>query len=355
MKRTNILLGAVLFIAAACQDGYIDDIQPVQPGADESAPAITMTYPLEGTLIRVREDVTAIDVRFTVTDDIEIANIVVELNGEQIAQFNDFLDYRKAVTTFAYDEVATGEHTLSVTATDVAGKSTTQSVNFEKVAPYQPIYEGELFYMPFDGENTELVSITNPTRVGDPGFNNAGKKGSAYAGATDGYLTFPTNGLTNPEFSASFWYKLNAVPDRAGILVIGPPGPTNNNRTGGFRLFRENAGGKQRITLNVGNGTADSWFNSDAAYHFDPSYSEWIHVAFTISDSECVLYINGEVAAKGEFTGISWADCDILSIGSGAPRFSEWGHLSDLSLIDELRIFNKVLTPAEVQTIIGAD
>ena len=42
-----------------------------------------------------------------------------------------------------------------------------------------------------------------------------------------------------------------------------------------------------------------------------------------------------------------------MSIGSGAPLFVDWGHLSDTGLIDELRIFNKALTETEVQTIMN--
>jgi hypothetical protein len=37
---------------------------------------------------------------------------------------------------------------------------------------------------------------------------------------------------------------------------------------------------------------------------------------------------------------------------SGAPRFTEWSHFSDLSLMDELRIFSKALTQDEIKTII---
>jgi hypothetical protein len=40
-----------------------------------------------------------------------------------------------------------------------------------------------------------------------------------------------------------------------------------------------------------------------------------------------------------------------MSIGSGAPRFNEWGHLSDNSLIDELRIYNKALTASMIQSM----
>jgi hypothetical protein len=40
-----------------------------------------------------------------------------------------------------------------------------------------------------------------------------------------------------------------------------------------------------------------------------------------------------------------------MSIGSGAPRFNEWGHLSDLSLIDEVRIYNKALPASEIERL----
>ena len=37
---------------------------------------------------------------------------------------------------------------------------------------------------------------------------------------------------------------------------------------------------------------------------------------------------------------------------SGAPNFTGWGHLSDQSFMDELRLFNKALSQEEVQTIL---
>ncbi|MEX0313966.1 MAG: LamG-like jellyroll fold domain-containing protein, partial [Allomuricauda sp.] len=70
---------------------------------------------------------------------------------------------------------------------------------------------------------------------------------------------------------------------------------------------------------------------------------------------ECLVYIDGEVVAQGDFTGVDWTGCDILSIGSGAPRFNQWNHLSDLSYLDELRLFNKALTQSEVQSVMNFD
>jgi hypothetical protein len=153
--------------------------------------------------------------------------------------------------------------------------------------------------------------------------------------------------------------KINALPDRAGILVMGPEDTANptaqNNRKSGFRFFRENAGGKQRFKLNAGNGTADTWFDGGTAADVDPATGNWVHFAFTIGAAECVVYINGEVVKQGAFTGINWTGCDVLSIMSGAPRFTGWNHFSDLSLMDQLHIFNKALTQAEVKAIMDSE
>lgn len=232
-----------------------------------------------------------------------------------------------------------------------------RSFTTESLVP--TVYDGQIFYMSFDGDFKESVSGTNATVVGTPGFAGEGIVGDSYAGAADSYLTFPAAGLHSNAFSASFWMKVNAVPDRAGVLVIGPPDPnlpaTPNNRTAGFRFFREDASGKQRFKLNIGNGTADTWFDGGAAADVDAAANKWVHFAFTISDTEAVVYINGEVVSQGSFSGISWEGCDIFSIMSGAPRFTEWGHLSDQSYLDELRLFNKVLTKEDIEAIISAE
>jgi hypothetical protein len=243
-----------------------------------------------------------------------------------------------------------------IKATD--GGLLAEAANFEGVTrtmntigqpPYVP--DGQIAYWSFNFDYQEFISKTTPTVVGSPGFANASASGpNAFKAATDSYLTFPTTNLTNEEFTATFWYKVNASPDRAGILVMGPPDdtPPANDRTKGFRFFRENAGGKQRFKLNVGNGVADTWFDGGAAADL-ANNAPWAFMAFTISNTECVVYINGVVVKQGAYAGVDWTGCNILSIGSGDPRFVEWGHRSDLSFIDELRIFDVALPQSEIQ------
>jgi hypothetical protein len=358
MMKTNRLLIVLagLVLVWSCKDGFIDDITAVSPGADASAPVVNIAYPQEGSEIKVAEVLTSVNIRFEVIDDIEIKSIAVKMDGVDVTSFTEFLDYRRSVKEVLYEGLATGAHVLTIVATDIENKVTTKNINFEKKPPYLPIFDGEMFYMPFDGIYTELITITNPTSVGSPAFAGEGKKGgNAYKGAADAYLTYPTTGMTGSEFSASFWMKVDATPDRAGVLVAGPPGI--NTRTSGFRLFRENAGGKQRFKLNIGTGAEEQWFDGGANADVVPNTGEWVHIAFSISATNAAVYINGTSVSQGALAngGIDWTGCDFLAIMSGGPRFSEWGHSSDRSYMDELRLFDKALTQADVLAIIDSD
>ncbi len=358
----NILAGTLaVVLAVSCDDGYIDKISPVDPGPDASAPAITMKFPIEGTQIKVGALLTNIGIDFEVTDDIELKTITVSVDDDVVGTLTEFIDYRKLIVEdLMYEGLENGQHTLTIAATDIENKTTTATATFEKAPPYIPIYPGEVFYMSFNTEVgfKELVTFSDPTIVGTPALAGEGAAGgNAYKGAESAYLTFPTTALQKNEFSAVFWMKVNNAPDRAGVLVMGPPDPnlpaTPNNRTSGFRFFREDAGGKQRFKLNVGDGTNEYWFDGGAAADVVPNTDEWVNFAFTISGSKAVVYIDGEVVSQGALPGVSWAGCDILSIMSGDPRFMEWGHHSDKSLLDELRLFDKALSQAELQTIIN--
>lgn len=358
MKFTNklflflLLAGSIL----ACDREGIDPISAVDPGPDQGNPEVVISFPVEGSVIQVLEAVTTVNIKFEATDDIELVEVAIDFDGAQIASFKEFLDYRRYVGNYSYDQVTDGPHTITITATDGNGKTGSASVNFTKEPAYTPLYAGEVLYMPFDGDFIDLVNIRQPTVVGSPGFAGESVVGlDAYKGAADSYLTVPTEGMLGDEFSAVFWMKVNATPDRAGVLVIGPPDEAMpsapNNRTSGFRFFRENAGGKQRFKLNVGNGTADSWFDGGEAADVVPDNGQWHHFAFTISKTDAVVYIDGEIVKEGPFDGVDWTGCDILSIMSGAPRFTGWDHKSDRSFMDELRLFNRELSQAEIKGI----
>ena len=350
-----IFLALTVIFFNACDQNYIDSISKVDPGADENAPVVSVIYPTEGTEISLPEVVSSVNIQFEVTDDIEIANVKVLYDGTEIASYSNFNDYRRLVIdTLSYDNVVDGEHTISVVATDLDNKTTTVETNFEKVPPYVPKYPGEILYMPFDGDYMNMVNFELPTVVGSPGFSNEALGGlKSYMGAAESYLTFPGEEYQSDEISAVFWMKVNATPDRAGILVMSPENPVfDDSRKFGFRFFREAGGGLQQFKLNAGNGESETWIDGGADARIDPSIDEWRHFAFTISQTEAKVYIDGQLVKEGAFSGIDWTGCDLLQIMSGEPRFSTWGHGADESLLDELRMFNRVLTQEEIQGII---
>ncbi len=356
MKFSKFIWLFIIVLAVACSEGYIDDIVPVPAGPDLEEPMIEINFPTNGTLIRVVEDVVDLTVSFEASDDILLQQVSLDLDGTTFATLSDFRDFRRVVDEVVYEDLTNGPHTLTITAVDGEGKTSSASVDFEKTEPYTPRYDGEIFYMPFDNEYLELITLTSATEVGRPGFTADAKVGTgAYSGADGGYLTFPSASLTNDEFSAVMWFKLNPEPNRAGILVMGPEGEdappaTLNN---GFKFFREAAESDQRFKLNAGTGEGNSWFDGGEAADLDPAVAtDWQHLAFTISGTENKVYINGTIVREGEFVGPSWEGVEVMSIMSGAPNFTHWDHNSDLSQLDELRIFNKALTQEEIQQII---
>ncbi len=352
MKNINkIFFGclSLLLVFSSCNDG-IDPITEVDPGADVGAPQVTIISPSEGTAIKVFEEVTTLNIKIEVTDDIEVELISILLNGTEITSFSDFKDYRRALEEYTYNNLTDGDHTLTVVATDTEGKKTTAEVNFSKQPPYNSLFDGEVLYMPFDGDYRDLIGFNLADEIGTPGFAGSGYAGSnAYKGTVDSHLEFPTEGLLSNEFSAAFWYKVNPDPGRAGILVIGDDA---DDRKQGFRLFREGNETEQRIKLNVGTGSGESWNDGGV---IDVTAGAWVHVAFTISQTESKIYFNGIEMNSGTLAApIDWTGVGPLTIGSGGETFSYWNHKHDSSDFDELRLFNKALTQADIQIMINS-
>ena len=351
MKKLNkLILGLfVLVVVVSCYEG-IDSISQVDPKPDAGAPIVTIMKPANGLEIQVAEPLTSTIIQFRVEDDIEIASIKVMLDGVEIAAYDKFLDYRIANLEFMQDNITTGDHILAITATDLVGNATTATANFTKSPPYTPLFAGEQFYMPFDGDFTERLSLIAAGEVGSPDFGGSGYAGSnAYKAGTDNYLTFPTSELTlTQNFSGAFWYKVNATPDRAGILTMGG---AVDNRNQGLRLLREGNAENQRIKLNIGTGNTDVWNDGG---EISVAAGDWVHVAFTISESQTKIYLNGmEVNTSILSAPIDWTGTSALVIGAGGPNFSYWDHKSDSSLMDELRLFDKTLSQIEITSMIA--
>jgi hypothetical protein len=256
--------------------------------------------------------------------------------GDTFSYWNHLSDNSKIDDLRFFNKELSGEEIIAIVGGD-----------------FVPPYHGATLYAPFDGDFVDMVTNSNATEVGTPGFAGESVVGSdAFHSTTDSYVSFPIAGVFSNVFSGAFWYKVNGDPDRSGILTVAPPRVDDADvRTSGFRLFREGSATEQRIKLQVGAGGGDVWNDGDV---IDVTAGEWVHIAFTVSETITQIYFNGvAVDNSGDMTGkpISWDGCTDISIGSGAPNFIGWGHLSDSSLIDEVYLFDRVLTIEEIQAL----
>lgn len=350
MKNIIKIFGvaALMFGMSSCEEGYIDDITPVAQGEDTSAPVITIISPAPGNLtIPFTDTKTNQKFSYSVSDDIEIQSIETLIDGSKVGTHTNFIDYR-SFTEELSKELALGDHTFTVNAVDKSGKTSTKTVNFVVDNKYTALY-GEKMYIPFFAGNTftDLISGKNPIVVGTPITASGGFDGFAYQGAKDSYLNFPIDGLYSSEgISFTFRYKVNASPDRGGIITINDnDNNADESRTKGFRLFREGNATSQTVKMNVGTGAGESW-NDGGQIAVN---GNWVHIAVTISPTQSKIYFNGVLQRTSTFTSFDFSESTTLTIGSGAPSFSYWNHLSDLSLIDDLRIYDKALDEATVK------
>lgn len=353
-KFINLLTGLFLLVfTASCYKG-IDPISEVDPGPDAGSPQVNHIFPVEGTAVQDIAIESTIEIKFDVIDDIEIKDVKVYLDNVLLNTYDSFTDYRIFHGTLVKEGLVGGDHILKVVATDMEGNVNTSVVNFTKAPPYTPILGSEMFYMPFDGNYFDLLSITEATKVGTPGFAGQSYNGvqgaNSYKGAANSYLTFPMGNQLGTSFTGMFWYKVNSTPDRSGILTMGTS--ANEDRQHGFRLFREGSGTSQRIKLNVGTGTGESWNDGGL---IDVTAGQWVNVAFTVTPTQTKIYFDGvQVNSANMSAAIDWTGCNLLSIGSGAPSFVYWDHKSDLSAMDDLRFFDEALTASQIQSFIEA-
>jgi hypothetical protein len=71
----------------------------------------------------------------------------------------------------------------------------------------------------------------------------------------------------------------------------------------------------------------------------------WSHLAATYDGSNLRLYVNGALVSTAAVTGSMAASTGVLRLG-GNSVWSEWY----AGLIDEVRVYNRALTQAQIQT-----
>ena len=126
------------------------------------------------------------------------------------------------------------------------------------------------------------------------------------------------------------------------------------NNGSGYFLYVSNGGG---ITWSASYGGGG--YQYDSINSTGPT-NTWYHLTVVASASNVQIYINGKLVASGPRTnllGYSIGDTDTM-IGSAlsyAPTLINGSWQPCLGLIDDVRIYNRALSAAEVQALYNAE
>ena len=158
--------------------------------------------------------------------------------------------------------------------------------------------------------------------------------GLSFDGVNDS-VSLPALGtFYNSGFTLEAWVQKQGP--KVDVAAVGSWAGGSAN--GGPMVWVHHQVGRYHLTLTR---TASNYLDSGQA----PAVGQWQHLAATFDGTTARFYVNGVETANRAFTG-NVGDSNVWRIGAYGPTA---GGFFD-GIIDEVRIYNRAITPAEVQS-----
>jgi hypothetical protein len=293
----------------------------VAPAA--TAPAVTVTAPAAGATVSGTVNVTA-----SASDDVGVLGVQFFVNGAPLGNEDIAPPYDVTWNTLASPN---GTYNLTARARDANGNMTTSSVISVTV---NNASTGLLAQYGFnDGSGTVLRdssgngrngSITGATWV-------AGKFGQALNFDGNDFVNLGDFDLTG-SFTVMGWLQtLSRFTNGCASFVM-------KAFDYGFEICQS------RLIAEVASGT--SWTAAVSQPLTNADLNTWKHVAMTYDGTTVRFYVNGTFI--GQANGAHTQNNNSLLFGRWTPSSEFWN-----GLMDEVRIFNRVLSPAEIQSLMN--
>lgn len=178
------------------------------------------------------------------------------------------------------------------------------------------------------------------TLLGGASFTSGLQNNAVSLAGNGGYVSLPANIVSGyGSFSISVWVRLNTTQTWSRIFDFGTGTTTYMYLTPSSSNFRT------RFAITTSGGGAEQQLNATRLFT-----NTWHHVAVTLSGSTGTLYVDGtQVAQNTNMT------LDPANLGStnhnwlGRSQYTSDPYLD--GRIDNLRMYNRVLTTAEVQAL----
>jgi hypothetical protein len=271
-------------------------------------------------------------VTFTVLANGSIGSYQWRKNGVNIPGANSATYTIPSVTPSSagsYDVVISSPCTGSVT-------STAATLN---VLNNTPVDNGLVFYLPFDGNTTEAINNTSSTgyytyAAATDRFGNPNGAANFASGTFREYNTYPGQPTGNSPYTISTWINVASGQWNSSNGICGWGNQTNNQSN---RLRLEN------------NGYVNYWWLNDFNATIPPAQMQtgvWKHIVVTYDGTTQRFYENGvQIASRVPTTPASVALTTTV-VGAGLPNNQFYK-----GMLDELRIYNRAITAAEVSTL----
>jgi N,N-dimethylformamidase beta subunit-like, C-terminal/Concanavalin A-like lectin/glucanases superfamily/Bacterial Ig domain/Bacterial Ig-like domain len=298
--------------------------------ADTTSPTVSVTAPAAGATVSGDVTLTA-----NANDDVGVAGVQFRVDGADVASEDTAAPYS---VTWSTAGVPNGTHTVTAVARDGAGNRTTSATVSVTLNNAPPDASGLVAAYGF--EETTGTSVTDASSTGNTGTitgatrSTSGRFGRALSfTANSQYVTIPdANSLDlTTAFTLEAWvqptnvsgWRTVLLKEQPGDLVYGLYSSTDNNRPSAV-AFTGGVGRELKGPATLTNNA-------------------WAHLATTWDGATLRLYVNGTQVSTMALTGTMPVSTGPLKIGGNAV-WPEWYR----GLIDEVRVYRRALTAAEV-------
>ena len=305
------------------------DFTFITTALDTTPPTVSITAPAFGATVSG-----TIAVTVGATDNVVVAGVQIKVDGANVGAEDTTSPYS---VNWATASSANGSHTITAVARDTSGNTATSVPVTVTVANTGA---GPVAAYSFnEGSGVTLTDVSgsgNHGTVSQAAWTSAGKYGGAltfdgvndYVGIPDSASLDLTTGMTLEAWvrpTATSGWRTIMLKESGGVeLAYSMYGASGTNRPSGWT---RTSGSSTSVT-----GTTAIALNT------------WTHLAVTYDGATRRIYINGVLNATNAASGAIAATPDPLKIGGNAV----WGEYF-AGQIDEMRIYNRALTQAQLQ------
>jgi PKD repeat protein len=300
--------------------------------SDTTAPAVSISAPAAGAAVSGVVNVTA-----AASDDVGVTGVQLRVDGQNLGAEDTASPYEASWDT----RTATpGSHTLTAVARDAAGNSRTSapvSVTVDNTTPAPAGLVGAYAFNEGAGFSaSDRSGFGNEGTLSGAAWVAVGRFGGAVSfdgvndwvsvadsGSLDLSSGMTVEGWVRPSAAGSVWRTV-ALKETAGNLAYG--------------LYADEGSGRPSGHVNVG-GDRDTRGTGAVPLN------AWTHLAVTYDGATLRLFVNAAQVSSRALPGQILVSSGPLRIGGNAV-WPEWFQ----GLIDELRVYNRALTPQQLQT-----